>query len=162
MPTGLLTHFEPLASADDTQDKVEAYTGVRRAQNYGITVGGSGAWARGHISGVIKCYDYRALYNVYQLNQNKAMKFWIFRYRKDVTQSELKKTFETSQEGNINYDLDFIIQGNNYSIGSVFVTYETIRLRYRGQTKDFVVINKQSAGATTPDGSPYPGGFQAV
>ena len=33
---------------------------------------------------------------------------------------------------------------------------------FHGKTKDFVVTNPGSAGAASPDGSPYPGTFKPV
>jgi len=42
------------------------------------------------------------------------------------------------------------------------VFYDVIRLVYDGVSKDYVVTNPASAGAATPDGNQYPGGFKPV
>lgn len=143
-------------------DKIEVYSGQRAVKNYGITVQGSGAWAKGRIAGSIQAYDYEALYQVYNVPSSRSVDYWFVKYRQDVSQGELKKTFESSQTTTLNYSLEFEIQGNDFGVSSVLITYQVIRLQLDGVTKDFVTTNSDNSGAVNPDGSTYPGGFKPV
>lgn len=162
VPAGLGIETAAIAEQMQEHDKVQAFTGNKVVSNYGITVQGSGAWAKGHIGGNMSGYDYKALYKVYKVDEHKSSGWWVFKYKKDSSHSELKKTFESLRKVDLIYDLNFEIQGNDYDISSVFITYEVIRVVYNGVSKDIVVTNNDSSGATTPDGDKYPGKFKPV
>ena len=162
LPAGLSIERAALAEAMEEHDKIQVYTGDKAVSSYGITVQGPGAWASGHIEGSMTGYDYKAIYEVYTLEDSISAGAWVFKYQIETSHDELKKVFEEVRTVNLDYDLKFQIQGNNYGISSVFVTYEVIRMVYKGETRDFVVTNNESAGAKTPAGDDYPGGFEAV
>lgn len=69
---------------------------------------------------------------------------------------------EEAKTTTLKYDLEFTLTGNDRGITSVFIYYETIRMKLNGETKDFAVTNPASSGAVAPDGSPYPGGFTPI
>ncbi len=142
--------------------KIEVYKGEQVIKNYGITVQGSGSWVKGTIKGTVKSYDYKALYSVYSLHDTQSTDYWFIKYKNDVSRDKLEKTFEESTTVPLDYSLKFRIQGNDYGINSVFITFKVIRLKMNGMTKDYVVTNPASAGAVTPDGSKYPGGFEPI
>lgn len=146
----------------DEHGKVEVYSGDRVVQNVGITVHGSGVWGIVHVSSHAKSYDYKALYQLYNVPEDISADYWFIEYRKHEDHGELKKVYESSQEIPIDIVGDFMIQGNDYDIESVFVTIETIRLTVDGISEDFIVNNPASAKAITPSGDPYPGGFKPV
>lgn len=150
------------ATAADEHGKIEAYSGQRAVKDYGISVKGSGAWAKGHINGSIHAYDYEAIYKVYDVDSSEKVNYWFVKYSKDTSQGQLKKVFESSQTTQLKYDLEFQIQGNDFGISSVYITYQVIRLTLAGVTKDFVTTNPANAGAVNPDGSTYPGGFKPI
>jgi hypothetical protein len=143
-------------------DKIECYQGTKATNNFGITVEGAGAWAKGHIKGTLDAYDYKALYQVYSLKDSESANYWFINYSKTTNHDNLKKVFEDSKTVRTNYDLEFELQGNDYGITAVYITYQVIRLVLNGQTKDYVVTNPASSGANLPDGSTYPGGFKPV
>lgn len=149
-----------LAAAE--HDKIECYQGNKATNNFGISVEGAGAWAKGHIKGTLEAYDYKALYQVYNLKDSESANYWFISYSKTTSHDELKKVFEDSKTVKTNYDLEFEIQGNDYGISAVYITYQVIRLALNGQTKDYVVTNPASSGAMLPDGNQYPGGFKPV
>ena len=143
-------------------DKLEVYQGNRATKNFGITVEGSGVWVNGNMNGSLEAYDYKALYKVYNLKDTESANYWFISYSKQTSHDELKKVFEDSKIVKIAYNLDFSIQGNDYGISAVYITYQVIRLALNGATKDYVVANSASSGAMLPDGNPYPGGFKPV
>lgn len=143
-------------------EKLECYSGSKAVKNWGLTVQGSGAWVEGEISGTLETYDYKAIYEVYNVKDSKSSGWWIFRYTEDKSHDELKKVFEESVTTEVDYQLKFKIQGNDYGVNSVFITYEVIRLVYKGQTKDYICTPPASGGAVCEDGSEYPGGFEPV
>jgi len=124
-------------------------------------VQGSGVTATGSISGALTTYDYKALYQVYTLKSSESANYWFVSYSKDTSQDELKKVFESSQTFTSNYAVGFTIQGNDYGIESVFITFQVIRIVMNGITRDCVVTNPASAGANNTDGTPYQGTFTA-
>lgn len=146
----------------DTSEESQVYRGKKAVGKFGISVQGSGARAKGKIKGTINTYSYEALYEVYRLEDNTSAKYWFIEYKKNKAKDELKKVFENSSTGKLEYDLEFTLQGNDFGLTAIFITYEVIRLELNGQTKDFVVRNPQSAGASTPTGEPYPGEFQPI
>jgi mRNA-degrading endonuclease HigB of HigAB toxin-antitoxin module len=157
-----VTALNALAALSGGHDKIEVYSGNQAVENYGVSVQGSGAWAKGKIKGKITTYDYKALYQIYNLKDTESANYWFVSYSKSTSHDELKKTFESSKTVTTDYELEFEISGNDYGISSVFITYQVIRLQLAGQTKDFVVTNPPSSGASLPDGSKYPGGFKPI
>ncbi|MEL6721423.1 MAG: hypothetical protein AAFP82_22180 [Bacteroidota bacterium] len=162
VPVYMEPHMAALASEHQEHDKVQVFSGNKAVANFGVTVQGSGSWAKGTIKATITSYDYKALYSVYTLKDSESAKYWFVSYRKDTSHDELKKTFESSKTVTTHQTLEFEIQGNDYGINSVFITYEVIRVTYKGVSKDYVVTNSASAGAMTPSGDQYPGGFKPV
>lgn len=155
----LSTHI--LAADAGEHDKIQAYQGTQAVKNYGITVEGSGVTAHGEISGSLTTYDYKALYQVYNLKTTESADYWFIHYSKDTSQDQLQKTFEHSETLTTNYDVKFDIQGNDYGVESVFITFQVIRIVINGVTKDFVVTAPAAAGANNADGSQYQGKFTA-
>ena len=143
-------------------DKIECYSGNKAVNNFGLTVHGSGTWVEGTIKGTLASYDYKAMYNVYGLKDSDSTDVWFMHFRKESSHDQLIKTFEDSKKIDLDYNLKFSIQGNEYDINSVFICYEVIRLVVNGETRDFVVTNPESASAKSPDGSDYPGGFKPI
>lgn len=161
VPTRLAV-TEALATTSGDHDKVEVYSGNRAVKNYGVSVVGSGSWAKGTIDGSLDTYDYKALYQIYTLKDSESANYWFVSYSKQTSHDEVKKVAEQSETLRTNYKLEFEIQGNDYGINAVFITFEVIRVVYSGITKDFVVSNPASSQAITPDGNPYPGGFKPI
>lgn len=153
---------------EEAPDNLQVYRVKSIVRRIGIVVGsGSGALVKGQsvkgqIAGSYTGYDYKALYKVYNLPPSTSAKYWFITYSRSSSTSELKKVNEESHTTSLSYDLEFELQGNDHGITSVFIYYETIRLKINGQTKDYVVTNPQSSGAVSPDGSPYPGGFTPI
>lgn len=144
-------------------DKIECYRGSKEAGNFGISVHGTGTFVKGHLDGKITSCDYKALYNVYNIADSEvSADYWFITYKKRESHDELKKVFEESKAVTTNISLDFMIEGNDYDINSVYITYEVIRLTINGVSKDYVVTNNASSGAMTPSGDKYPGKFQPV
>jgi hypothetical protein len=162
IPVSKVPAVGALAMPGQEHGKIECYQGTQAVNNYGVSVVGSGSWAKGKIKGSITAYDYRAAYQVYNLKQSESANYWFVKYSKDTNHDELKKVFETSTTVTTNYDLEFEIQGNDWGISAVYITYQVIRLVLNGVTKDYVVTNPPSSGAQLPDGNPYPGGFKPV
>lgn len=162
VPAELDSETAAISARMQEHDKVEVYTGNKAIKNYGITAQGSGTWVHGEVKGTMTGYDYKAIYQVYNIPSSKSAGWWVFKYSKDTSHSELKKVFEETRLVDLDYSLEFEIQGNDYGINAVFITYEVIRITYNGMTKDFVVTNNDSAGAKTPEGDNYPGGFKPV
>jgi hypothetical protein len=151
-----------LAAAPGEHGKLQVFRGTQAVKNYGITVQGSGVTAKGSIEGSLTTYDYKALYQTYKLTDNESANYWFVSYSKSSSHDELKNVAEQSQTLTTSYHVDFTIQGNDYGVSSVFITFEVIRLVIDGVTKDYVVSNPASAGANLPDGSQYPGNFAPV
>ncbi|VTR97895.1 unnamed protein product [Gemmata massiliana] len=162
LPASKLPAGGALALSGQEHDKIECYQGTQAVNNYGISVVGAGSWAKGKIGGSITAYDYRALYQVYNLKEGEAANYWFIKYSKEKNHDELKKTFENSTTVTTKYALEFEIQGNDWGVNAVYITYQVIRLVLNGVTKDYVVTNPPSSGAQLPDGSPYQGGFKPV
>jgi hypothetical protein len=151
-----------LTLADNTQSKIECYSGTQDVHDYGVEAVGSGATVTGTISGSIQAYDYKAIYDVYTLNSSESTQHWFYNYSEDSSQDVLQKTFESSQTTNVDYALTFQLQGNDFGVTAVYITYAVIRLISNGVTKDFVTTNAASAGAANADGSPYAGKFTPI
>ena len=156
------THLLAADATKGEHGKLQVYSGSQAVKNYGVSVVGSGATASGTIKGSITTFDYKALYSIYKLEDSVDAHYWFVHYSKDTSHDELKKTFESSQKVTTKYDLNFTLQGNDYGITSVFITYQVIRMVIDGETKDYVVTNSNRAGAASPDGSSYPGKFTPV
>ena len=150
-----------MGAMEDNKEEIQTYSGNKVINNFGITASGSGTWVNGELTGSITSYDYKALYEVYNLDTSLETDYWFVKYRNDTSRDELKKTFEDSKTVTTNTKLTFIIEGNNYGINTVFITYNVIRIEYEGETKDYVATNPPNAGAVLPDGTDYPGGFKA-
>ena len=142
--------------------KLECYRGNREVGNFGISVHGSGTFVRGQLEGTITSYDYKDLYEVFQLDDDASADSWFSSYKKQTSHDELKNIDKNAKEVTVHAPLDFIIEGNDYDINTVFITYQVIRLTVEGKSKDYVVTNNASAGAVTPSGDQYPGKFQPV
>jgi hypothetical protein len=123
---------------------------------------GNGAWAKGTIKGTLDAYDYKALYQAYTIKDSESADYWFIHYSKQTSHDDLKKIFEDSKTVKVNYDLEFEIQGNDYGISAVYITYQVIRLALNGITKDYVVTNPPSSGAMLPSDDKYPGGFKPI
>lgn len=163
VPQGLQVAEHALAAnpAVGEHGKIQAFSGTQAVKKYGISVEGSGATATGNINGSLTTYDYKALYSVYSLKDTENAKYWFIKYSKETSKDQLKKTFESSKTLKTNYNVDFTIQGNDYGITSVFITFEVIRLTLDGVSKDYVVTSPAAAGANNADGSSYQGKFKA-
>ncbi len=155
----LSTHL--LSPDAGEHDKIQAFQGTQAVKNYGITVEGSGVTASGNINGSLTTYDYKALYSVYTLDSSVSANYWFVSYSKHTSDDQLQKTFESSETLTTNYNVDFTIQGNDYGVESVFITFQVIRLVINGVSKDYVVTNPAAAGANNADGSAYQGNFTA-
>ncbi|MCK8481041.1 hypothetical protein [Psychroserpens algicola] len=141
--------------------KLQAYSGTQAIKQFGIDVEGSGATAKGHLNGKITCYDYKAIYKVFQLDDSESADYWFVTYKKSTSHDELKLVNSNTTTTTVNYDLDFTLQGNDWGQTAVYITYKVIRLTVDGVNKDYVVTNNASAGANNSDGSKYQGGFKA-
>lgn len=146
----------------ESPDNLTVYRGKTFMGRLGVAVQGSGARAKGKIGGTVASHDYDAVYQVYSLEHNVAAKYWFVNYSRNEKRDELKLVHENSVDQTFNWELEFELQGNDRGITSVWVYYETIRLKINGVSKDFTVTNGQSSGVTAPDGSPYPGEFTPV
>ncbi len=149
-----------VAASATSGEKVEAYKGFRSVSALSVTVEGPGSWAKGRIKGRIETYEWEKIYQVYNLPKSESADYWFINYRKDSSQSELKETNGKTVTQGYDVDFEFSIEGNAFGITSVLVGYTAIRLDYEGTTKIYTIPNPPSAGAVTPDGAPYPGGFK--
>ena len=161
VPRNTNARMHALAASGSEHDKIQVFHGTQAVKDYGITVEGSGVVASGNINGSLTTYDYKALYQVYTLKDTESTNYWFISYKKDTSHDVLQKAFESSQTLTTNYNVNFEIQGNDYGIESVFITFQVIRMVLNGVTKDYVVTNPPSAGANNADGSPYQGKFTA-
>lgn len=150
------------AAAAQEQQKLQVFSGKRAVSRYGVEVEGSGASAEGRIKVRGRFHSHRTLYDVYGLPASDRIQVWIFNYSHDSSRSELREAINDSVVGNVDIDLKFRLTGNDFGITSVFVTFEAIRTQIAGVTKDFVTNNSENAKAVSPDGSPYPGGFEPI
>lgn len=141
---------------------LECYSGNKSLGKIAIGVQGSGAWTSGTLDGTIKTYDYRQLYEVFNLKDSESAGVWFAKYQKIKSHDEIKEVSKLGYEVDMDYVLNFKLQGNDRQITSVFITYEVIRLVVDGVIKDYVVTNPNSASPKNEDGSDYPGGFKAV
>ncbi len=158
IPTGKLE----MLAGPAAKDTLEVYSGTKSIGQFGISVRGSGSWVTGSLKGKLTSMDYKALYEVYNLPTSESANYWFVTYSKNSSTSELKKVFEDAKAIDQDFDLKFEIQGNDFGISSVFITYDVIRLTIDGVSKDFIVNNANSAGANNQDGTKYNGGFKAV
>lgn len=143
-------------------EKLQVFSGKRAVARVGVEVEGSGAFAEGHIKVRGFFHLHTTLYDVYQMPSSDRINVWIFNYSRDSSRSELREAVNNSTAGAIDIDLKFRLQGNDFGITAVYITQEAIRTQIAGSTKDFVTSNPENAGAVSPDGSPYPGGFEPL
>lgn len=146
-------------------DKLQVYRGRWIAGYSSGAIGGSGGTlstgATGSISGTRLGYDYKEIYQVFDLPSDAPAADWFSRYLQASDTSTLKEVFRASRTTQLEYHLKYRLEPNNEGIPAVYIHYHIIRIALNGETKDYVVTNPASSGAVTPDGQPYPG-YHAV
>ena len=143
------------------KDQLKVATGYTKAQQFGVGAQGKGSWVEGHIKGHLESFDYKAIYQVYNVKTSKSSGWWVFKYQQSTSTDVLKKTFEDSKKVTLNYDMKFMLEGNDFGINQVYIYYGTIQIQDKTVTKQYVVTNDASASAADPQGNPY-SGFKPV
>lgn len=161
-----LENARKAAVLDATPDKLQVYRGRWIAGYSSVSIGGSGGTlstdATGSISGTRLGYDYREIYQVFDLSLAAPAAEWFRRYLQASNISALEELFRASRTTQLAYRLEYTLEPNNQGIPAVYIYYHIIRIALNGETKDYIVTNPASSGAVTPDGQqPYPG-YHAV
>jgi hypothetical protein len=154
--TGTNMISKAYAASTDTSD-LKVYAGKEEVQKYGVEAQGSGAYVTGNIKGTVKCHSMEELYKAYNLSKNANYKVLFARIRTDKKRTVLKKVFENSQDVNLDYDINFILEGNDYDITGVYITLRAVILEYDGIKMKFISNRPNDSGAVTEDGDNYNG-----
>lgn len=157
MPAFAGTNFTAIAYAATDSSDLKVYAGQEKIQSYGVEAVGSGAYVTGNIKGTVKCHSMEELYQAYNLSSSANYKVLFARIRADRERTVLKKVFENSQEVNLNYDLNFILEGNDYDVTGVYITLKSVILEYDGVKVKFISNRSKDSGAVTEDGGNYDG-----
>lgn len=140
-------------------ENVTAFHGFSSFKN--IVIQSKGFDLEGTIKGRIRTYDYKAIYNVYNLPYSAGFSVWGARFKADASRSVLKKTFEESNLIDVAVDITFRVKAADLrGVSSLRVGFETLRLQVNGTTKDFTVTNGDSGGAKDQNNDDIPVEFE--
>ncbi|WP_206793913.1 hypothetical protein [Amycolatopsis sp. MtRt-6] len=142
-------------------DEVTAYHGFSTFQS--LTIQSQGFDIEGRIQGRLRSYNFKSLWQVYNLPSSSGWKVWVASFKKDTSQSVLKETFRSEQLIDINIDIKFKVSAANLrGVSTLRIGFETLRLNFNGTTKDFTVVNGASGGAKDQNNNDVPVDFEPV
>jgi len=142
-------------------DEVTAFHGFSTFQS--LTIQSQGFDLEGRIQGRLRSYNYKALWQVYNLPSSSGWKVWVVSFKKDTSQSVLKQTYLSEQLIDVNIDIKFKVSAANLrGVSTLRIGFETLRLNFNGTTKDFTVINGASGGAKDQNNNDVPVDFEPV
>lgn len=142
-------------------DDVTAFHGFSTFQS--ITIISQGFDLEGRIQGRLRSYNYKALWQVYNLPSSSSWKVWVASFKKDTSQSVLKQTYLSEQVIDVNIDIKFKVSAANLrGVSTLRIGFETLRLNFNGTTKDFTAVNGASGSGKNQDGGDVPVDFEPV
>jgi len=142
-------------------DEVTAFHGFSTFQS--LTIQSQGFDLEGRIQGRLRSYNYKALWQVYNLPSSSGWKVWVVSFKKDTSQSVLKQTYLSEQLIDVNIDIKFRVSAANLrGVSTLRIGFETLRLNFNGTTKDFTVVNGASGGAKDQNNNEVPVDFEPV
>ncbi|MFI7547471.1 hypothetical protein [Actinoplanes sp. NPDC049599] len=143
------------------EDNITAFHGFSALQN--ITIQSQGFDLEGRIQGRLRTYNFRSLWQVYNLPASSGWKVWALSFKKDASQSVLKETFRQEQLIDVTIDITFRVSAAAlHGVSTLRIGFETLRLQLNGTTKDFTVVNGASGGAKDQDGDDVPVDFEEL
>ncbi|MFE3175770.1 hypothetical protein ACFXPA_36440 [Amycolatopsis sp. NPDC059090] len=148
-------------AATPADDPITAFHGFSTFQK--LVIQSQGFDLEGEIHGRLRSYNFKALYQVYNLPSSDSWKVWVFSFKHDSSRSVLKETYRNEQLIDVNIDLKFHVAAANLrGVSSLRIGFETLRLQFNGTTKDFTVVNGASGGAKDQNNNDVPVDFQQV
>ncbi len=142
-------------------DEVTAFHGFSTFQS--LTIQSQGFDLEGRIQGRLRSYNFKSLWQVYNLPSSSGWKVWVLSFKKDTSQSVLKETFRSEQLIDVTIDIKFKVSAANLrGVSTLRIGFETLRLNFNGTTKDFTVVNGASGGAKDQDNNDVPVDFEPV
>lgn len=142
-------------------DNVTAFHGFSTFKS--VTIQSQGFDLEGTIHGTIHSYDYKALYQVYNLSSSESWGVWVAQFKHDTSQDVLKQTFNHEEKLDLAVDIKFKVSAAALrGVSTLRIGFETMRLVFDGVTKDFTVVNGASGGAKDQNGNDIPVDFQPV
>jgi hypothetical protein len=143
------------------EDNITAFHGFSSLQN--IVIQSQGFDLEGRIQGRLRTYNFKSLWQVYNLPSSSGWKVWSLSFKKDTSQSVLKETFRQEQLIDVNIDITFRVSAAAlHGVSTLRIGFETLRLQLDGTTKDFTVVNGASGGAKDQDGDDVPIDFEPI
>lgn len=143
------------------EDNVTAFHGFSSLQN--IVIQSQGFDLEGRIQGTLRTYNFRSLWQVYNLPSSSGWKVWSVSFKRDTSQSVLKETLRQEQLIDVNIDITFKVSAAALQgVSTLRIGFETLRLQLDGTTKDFTVVNGASGGAKDQDGGDIPIDFEPI
>ena len=128
-----------------------------------IVIQSQGFDLEGRIQGRLRTYNFKSLWQVYNLPSSSGWKVWSVSFKKDSSQSVLKETFRQEQLIDVNIDITFRVSAAAlHGVSTLRIGFETLRLQLNGTTKDFTVVNGASGGAKDQDGDDVPIDFEPI
>ena len=142
-------------------DEVTAFHGFSTFQS--LTIQSQGFDLEGRIQGRLRSYNYKALWQVYNLPSSSGWKVWVVSFKKDTSQSVLKQTYLSEQLIDVTIDIKFKVSAANLrGVSTLRIGFETLRLNFNGTTKDFTVVNGASGGGKDQNNNDVPVDFEPV
>ncbi|MFD2467765.1 hypothetical protein [Amycolatopsis silviterrae] len=142
-------------------DQVTAFHGFSTFRT--LVIQSQGFDLEGRIQGKLRTYDFRAIYQVYNLPSSSGWKVWSLSFKRDKSQSVLKETFRSEQLIDVDVDIKFKVSAANLrGVSTLRIGFETLRLALNGTTKDFTVVNGASGGGKDQDNNDVPVDFEPV
>jgi hypothetical protein len=143
------------------EDNVTAFHGFSSLQN--IVIQSQGFDLEGRIHGTLRTYNFKSLWQVYNLPSSSGWKVWSVSFKKDTSQSVLKETLRQEQLIDVNIDITFKVSAAAlHGVSTLRIGFETLRLQLDGTTKDFTVVNGASGGAKDQNGGDVPIDFEPI
>lgn len=143
------------------EDNVTAFHGFSSLQN--IVIQSQGFDLEGRIHGTLRTYNFKSLWQVYNLPSSSGWKVWSVSFKKDTSQSVLKETLRQEQLIDVNIDITFKVSAAALQgVSTLRIGFETLRLQLDGTTKDFTVVNGASGGAKDQNGGDVPIDFEPI
>jgi hypothetical protein len=142
-------------------DNLTAFHGFSSLKS--VTIQSQGFDLEGRITGRLRSYDFKSLWQVYNLPSSSSWGVWVVRFKQDHNQSVLKETFHQEQLIDVNIDIKFKVSAAAlHGVSTLRIGFETLRLQLNGTTKDFTVVNGASGGAKDQNNNDIPVDFEPV
>jgi len=157
----LVIPVSPAGLATPADGDITAFHGFSTLQN--LVVQSQGFDLEGEIQGRLRSYNFKSLWQVYNLPSSDSWGAWVFKFKHDSSRSVLKEVFHSEQLIDINIDVKFRVSAANLrGVSSLRIGFETLRLKLDGTTKDFTVVNGASGGAKDQNNNDVPVNFTQV